>query len=187
MRQRYDSIHAPPPSLSVGDWDWLELYDGYSLPHSLAPSLPHSLTPSLPAAARSPSRRSAGRLLPHQASRQHPRIRARPAVLKSSAFGTLDPAPRALHIVRQADHFRDDHSDPQGTSNTASWPSIFGPFRPRWTRQVGAGKHCHQPSRARSTLTPASRNGFGLVRICTAPRPELASSMSLLTHILSRS
>lgn len=48
MRQRYDSIHAPPPSLSVGDWDWLELYDGYSLPHSLAPLLPHSLTPSLP-------------------------------------------------------------------------------------------------------------------------------------------
>lgn len=48
MRQRYDSIHAPPPSLSVGDWDWLELYDGYSLPHSLAPLLPCSLTPSLP-------------------------------------------------------------------------------------------------------------------------------------------
>lgn len=37
MRQRYDALHAPPPALSVGDWVWLELHNGYSLPRSLLP------------------------------------------------------------------------------------------------------------------------------------------------------
>ncbi|KAJ1036654.1 hypothetical protein NDA13_000184 [Ustilago tritici] len=35
MRQRYNAAHAPPPQLAVGDWVWLELHDGYSLPPSL--------------------------------------------------------------------------------------------------------------------------------------------------------
>ncbi|SPC63589.1 uncharacterized protein UHOD_11296 [Ustilago sp. UG-2017b] len=38
MRQRYNSLHAPPPQLAVGDWVWLELHDGYSLPPGLLPS-----------------------------------------------------------------------------------------------------------------------------------------------------
>lgn len=38
MRLCYDSLHEPPPQLAVGNWVWLELHDGYSLPPSLLPT-----------------------------------------------------------------------------------------------------------------------------------------------------